>query len=148
MSLDAPNTLQRSFYTYVGAALNAARADLLNVRHNHNCYKLENDSSNTHARFTRSQSDDVYNITIAALDDFDDLRALYPSHDFKQMEEQLQIDTGEVNAYLNTTGHSYAQVGVRSIGHLQTMMSNRSGGRSTGSREGNVLEANLLSNVV
>ncbi|GMI16796.1 hypothetical protein TrLO_g2143 [Triparma laevis f. longispina] len=123
MSLDAPNTLQRSFYTYVGAALNAARADLLN-------------------------SDDVYNITIAALDDFDDLRALYPSHDFKQMEEQLQMDTGEVNAYLNTTGHSYAQVGVRSIGHLQTMMSNRSGGRSTGSREGNGLEANLLSNVV
>ncbi|GMI00305.1 hypothetical protein TrVE_jg1835 [Triparma verrucosa] len=121
-SLDTPNTLQRSFYTYVGAALNAARADLLN-------------------------SDDVYNITIAALDDFDDLRALYPSHDFKTMSEQLQIDTGEVNAYLNSTGHSYAQLGVRSIGHLQTMMSNRSGGRSTGSRDRdgrNGLEASLL----
>lgn len=36
-----------------------ARAAKTEVRHNYNCYNLENDSSYTHARFTRSQVDEV-----------------------------------------------------------------------------------------
>jgi len=109
-----------AFSSYVGAAISAHTKDLLS-------------------------SSDLYNVAIAALSDFDDMRALCPEHDFRVLAEQLNTDVAAVNAILDKDATAkYPQLGVRTVGHLETIMSFQRGvGRGSGS-----MSSGLLSNVV
>ena len=117
------------FRTYVGAAVASHEKSLINV-----C--------------------DLHKVALAAINDFDDMRALHPEHDFEVLTEQLSADVAAVNKVLENSGEGgFATLGIKSVSHLATMASSGLGRDSAlmatvGGDEHNSLNSSLLSTVV